>query len=103
MRREMVTLFKNTFLSFNIGMVNELLLMSDVLGVDVYEVIDAAATKPFGFIPSYPGPGLGGYCIPIDPHYLCLEAQGAEFSGSIYRSGGRNQRHDAFSCHKYGR
>ncbi|HEX4987462.1 MAG TPA: nucleotide sugar dehydrogenase, partial [Candidatus Binatia bacterium] len=67
---EMVKLLENTFRSVNIGMVNELALMCDVLGVDVYEVIDAAATKPFGFIPFYPGPGLGGHCIPIDPHYL---------------------------------
>ncbi|HET8564313.1 MAG TPA: nucleotide sugar dehydrogenase, partial [Candidatus Binatia bacterium] len=67
---EMVKLLENTFRSVNIGMVNEMALMCDLLGVDVYEVIDAAATKPFGFIPFYPGPGLGGHCIPIDPHYL---------------------------------
>ncbi len=67
---EMVKLLENTFRSVNIGMVNEMALMCDKLGLDVWEVIEAAATKPFGFMPFYPGPGLGGHCIPIDPHYL---------------------------------
>jgi UDP-N-acetyl-D-glucosamine dehydrogenase len=67
---EMVKLLENTFRSVNIGLVNEVALMCDRLGLDVWEVIDAAATKPFGFMPFYPGPGLGGHCIPIDPHYL---------------------------------
>jgi UDP-N-acetyl-D-glucosamine dehydrogenase len=67
---EMVKLLENTFRSVNIGMVNEMALMCDKLDLDVWEVIDAAATKPFGFMPFYPGPGLGGHCIPIDPHYL---------------------------------
>jgi len=67
---EMVKLLENTFRSVNIGLVNEMAIMCERLGLDVYEVIDAAATKPFGFMPFYPGPGLGGHCIPIDPHYL---------------------------------
>ena len=67
---ELVKLLENTFRSVNIGLVNEVALMCDRLGVDVWEVIDAAATKPFGFMPFYPGPGLGGHCIPIDPLYL---------------------------------
>jgi len=67
---EMVKLLENTFRSVNIGMVNEMVLMCNKLNIDVWEVIDAAATKPFGFMPFYPGPGLGGHCIPIDPHYL---------------------------------
>ncbi len=67
---EMVKLLENTFRSVNIGLVNEVALMCDRLGIDVWEVIDAAASKPFGFMPFYPGPGLGGHCIPIDPHYL---------------------------------
>ncbi len=67
---EMVKLLENTFRSVNIGLVNEVALMCDRLGLSVWEVIDAAATKPFGFMPFYPGPGLGGHCIPIDPHYL---------------------------------
>jgi len=67
---EMVKLLENTFRSVNIGLVNEVAVMCHRLGIDVWEVIDAAATKPFGFMPFYPGPGLGGHCIPIDPHYL---------------------------------
>ncbi|MBV9688725.1 MAG: nucleotide sugar dehydrogenase [Ktedonobacteraceae bacterium] len=67
---ELVKLQENTFRAVNIGMVNELAIIANLLGVDVWEVISAAATKPFGFMPFYPGPGLGGHCIPIDPHYL---------------------------------
>lgn len=67
---EMVKLLENTYRAVNIGMVNEVLLMCDRLGLDVWEVIDAAATKPFGFMKFTPGPGLGGHCIPIDPLYL---------------------------------
>ncbi|MBK6909642.1 MAG: nucleotide sugar dehydrogenase [bacterium] len=67
---EMVKLLENTFRSINIGLVNELAIMCKILGVDVWEVIRAASTKPFGFMPFYPGPGLGGHCIPIDPIYL---------------------------------
>ncbi len=72
---EMVKLLENTFRAVNIGMVNELALMCRDLGVDVWEVIDAASTKPFGFMPFYPGPGLGGHCIPIDPFYLSWKAR----------------------------
>lgn len=67
---EMVKLLENTFRSVNIGLVNEVALMCDRLNLNVWEIIEAAATKPFGFMPFYPGPGLGGHCIPIDPHYL---------------------------------
>lgn len=67
---EMVKLLENTFRAVNIGLVNEVLLMCDKLGINVWEVIDAAATKPFGFMKFTPGPGLGGHCIPIDPLYL---------------------------------
>ncbi len=67
---EMVKLLENTFRAVNIGLVNELALMCHKLGLSVWEVIDAAATKPFGYMPFYPGPGLGGHCIPIDPLYL---------------------------------
>jgi UDP-N-acetyl-D-glucosamine dehydrogenase len=72
---EMVKLLENTFRSVNIGLVNELALMSAKLHINVWEVIDAAATKPFGFMPFYPGPGLGGHCIPIDPFYLGWKAK----------------------------
>lgn len=67
---EMVKLLENTFRAVNIGLVNEMALMCDKLEIDTWEVIEAAATKPFGFMPFYPGPGLGGHCIPVDPHYL---------------------------------
>jgi UDP-N-acetyl-D-glucosamine dehydrogenase len=67
---EMAKLLENTFRSVNIGLVNEVALMCDRLKIDVWEIIEAAKTKPFGFMPFYPGPGLGGHCIPIDPHYL---------------------------------
>ena len=67
---EMVKLLENTFRSVNIALVNEMALMCDRLDIDTWDVIDAAATKPFGYMPFYPGPGLGGHCIPVDPHYL---------------------------------
>ena len=72
---EMVKLLENTFRAVNIGLVNEIALMCDKLGIDVWEVVDAARTKPFGFMPFYPGPGLGGHCIPIDPFYLSWKAK----------------------------
>jgi UDP-N-acetyl-D-glucosamine dehydrogenase len=67
---EMVKLLENTFRMINIGLVNELALMCDRMGINVWEVIDAAGTKPFGFMKFSPGPGIGGHCIPLDPHYL---------------------------------
>jgi UDP-N-acetyl-D-glucosamine dehydrogenase len=67
---ELVKLLENTFRAVNIGLVNEMAIVCDRLGVDVWEVIDAAATKPFGFMKFTPGPGIGGHCIPLDPHYL---------------------------------
>src|SRR5258707_13804833 len=67
---ELVKLLENTFRSVNIGMVNEMAIVCDKLGVDVWEVIDAPSTKPFGFMKFTPGPGIGGHCIPLDPHYL---------------------------------
>ena len=76
---EMVKLLENTFRAVNIGLVNELALMCDRLGVDVWEVVTAAATKPFGFMPFYPGPGLGGHCIPIDPFYLSWKVRQTGF------------------------
>src|SRR6188508_1534922 len=72
---EMVKLLENTFRAVNIGLVNELALMCDRMNIDVWEVVDAARTKPFGFMPFYPGPGLGGHCIPIDPFYLSWKAR----------------------------
>ena len=72
---EMVKLLENTFRAVNIGLVNEIALMAHRMNIDVWEVIDAAGTKPFGFMPFYPGPGLGGHCIPIDPFYLSWKAR----------------------------
>jgi UDP-N-acetyl-D-glucosamine dehydrogenase len=76
---EMVKLLENTFRAVNIGLVNELALMCHKMDIDVWEVIDAAKTKPFGFMPFYPGPGLGGHCIPIDPYYLSWKARQTGF------------------------
>lgn len=76
---ELVKLLENTFRSVNIGLVNEMAIVCDKLGVNVWEVIDAAATKPFGFMKFLPGPGLGGHCIPIDPHYLAWKMRGLNY------------------------
>jgi UDP-N-acetyl-D-glucosamine dehydrogenase len=75
----MVKLLENTFRAVNIGLVNEVAMMSRRLGIDPWEVIRAAATKPFGFMPFYPGPGLGGHCIPIDPLYLSWKLRSLKF------------------------
>jgi UDP-N-acetyl-D-glucosamine dehydrogenase len=87
---EMVKLLENTFRMINIGLANEIAMMCARMGIDVWEVIDAAATKPFGFMPFYPGPGLGGHCIPVDPFYLSwktkqagIEARFIELAGYI--------------------
>ena len=72
---ELAKLLENIFRAVNIALVNELKMLCDRMGIDVWEVIDAAATKPFGFMPFYPGPGLGGHCIPIDPFYLTWKAR----------------------------
>ncbi len=85
---EMVKLLENTFRAVNIGLVNELALMCDRLGIDVWEVIDAAATKPFGFMPFYPGPGLGGHCIPIDPFYLSWKVKEVGFEARFIELAG---------------
>jgi UDP-N-acetyl-D-glucosamine dehydrogenase len=76
---ELVKLLENTFRSVNIGLANEMAIVCDKLGVDVWEVIEAAATKPFGFMKFLPGPGLGGHCIPIDPHYLAWKMRGLNY------------------------
>src|SRR5205085_157141 len=76
---EMVKLLENTFRAVNIGLVNEIAQMCHTLDIDVWEVIEAAKTKPFGFMPFYPGPGLGGHCIPIDPYYLSWKARQSGF------------------------
>jgi UDP-N-acetyl-D-glucosamine dehydrogenase len=77
---EMIKLLENTFRAVNIGLVNEIALMCEKLGLDVWEVIDGAATKPFGFMRFYPGPGIGGHCIPLDPHYLAWKLKTLNYS-----------------------
>ena len=85
---EMVKLLENTFRAVNIGMVNELALMCDRMGIDVWEVVKAASTKPFGFMPFYPGPGLGGHCIPVDPFYLSWKARESGFEARFIELAG---------------
>jgi UDP-N-acetyl-D-glucosamine dehydrogenase len=77
---EMIKLLENTFRAVNIGLVNEIALMCERLELDAWEVIDGAATKPFGFMPFYPGPGIGGHCIPLDPHYLSWKLKTLDYS-----------------------
>lgn len=90
---EMTKLLENIHRAVNIGLVNEMKVVADRMGIDIFEVVDAAATKPFGFTPYYPGPGLGGHCIPIDPYYLTWKAREyglntrfIELSGEVNRS-----------------
>src|SRR5699024_9029055 len=90
---EMTKLLENIHRAVNIGLVNEMKIVADKMGVDIFEVIDAAATKPFGFTAYYPGPGLGGHCIPIDPFYLTWKAREyglhtrfIELSGEVNRA-----------------
>ena len=100
---EMAKLLENIHRAVNIGLVNELKMVCDRMGIDLFEVIDAAATKPFGFVPYYPGPGLGGHCIPIDPFYLTWKAR--EFgvhTRFIELAGEINHRMPEWVLHKLG-
>ena len=90
---EMVKLLENTFRAVNIGLVNEVALMCHRLKLDTWEVIDAAATKPFGFMPFYPGPGLGGHCIPLDPHYLSWKLKTLNFNARFIELAGEINSH----------
>ncbi len=85
---EMVKLLENTFRAINIGLANEIAIMCEKLGVNVWEVIDAAATKPFGFMKFTPGPGLGGHCIPIDPHYLSWKLKTLDYEARFIQLAG---------------
>ena len=99
---EMVKLLENTFRAVNIGLVNEIALMCHKMDIDVWEVIDAAKTKPFGFMPFYPGPGLGGHCIPIDPFYLSWKARQTGFeAGSSSWPGTSTARCPSTSCSEW--
>jgi len=90
---EMVKLLENTFRSVNIGLVNEMALMCARMKIDVWEVIEAASTKPFGFMPFFPGPGLGGHCIPIDPFYLSWKARASGFEARFIELAGHVNAH----------
>jgi UDP-N-acetyl-D-glucosamine dehydrogenase len=85
---EMVKLLENTFRAVNIGLANEVAIMCEKLGVNAWEVIDAAGTKPFGFMKFYPGPGLGGHCIPIDPHYLAWKLKTLDYDAKFIKLAG---------------
>ena len=95
---EMTKLLENIHRAVNIGLVNELKPVAESLDIDIYEVIRAAATKPFGFMPYYPGPGLGGHCIPIDPFYLAWKAREFGINTKIYRISWRNKLLNAILC-----
>ena len=95
---EAAKLLENIFRSVNIALVNELKLVYASMGIDIWEVIAAAKTKPFGFMPFYPGPGLGGHCIPIDPFYLTWKAREFEHSHSLHRACGGDQYGHARPC-----
>ena len=82
---EMTKLFENTYRAVNIGLANEMALICDRLGINVWEMIGAAATKPFGFTPFYPGPGVGGHCIPVDPHYLSWKLRTLDYDARFIR------------------
>lgn len=86
---EMTKLLENIFRCVNIALVNELLMLSERMGVDMWEVVEAAKTKPFGFMPFYPGPGLGGHCIPIDPYYLSWKAREYDFQAEFIELAGK--------------
>src|SRR5262249_15827124 len=85
---EMAKLLENIFRCVNIALVNELKLLAARMNIDIWEVIDAAATKPFGFMPFYPGPRLGGHCIPVDPYYLSWKAREYDFSARFIELAG---------------
>ena len=101
---EMAKLLENMFRNVNIALVNQLALLCERMGLDVWEVIDAAATKPFGFMRFTPGPGVGGHCIPVDPYYLSWRAREFDFVDRFVETRGRHQPgHAAARCRPRGR
>lgn len=89
---EMEKLLENTFRLVNIGLINEMAVLSNKMNIDIWEVIEAAKTKPYGFMPFYPGPGLGGHCIPIDPYYLTWKAKEFHFQTTLIEAAGQTNR-----------
>ena len=101
---ELVKLLENIFRSVNIALVNELAQLCDRIGVDVWEVVEAAATKPFGFMSFKPGPGLGGHCLPVDPFYLSWKAREFDFYTEFIELAGKiNENMPSFCFQKIGR
>jgi len=95
---ELTKLLENIFRSVNIALVNELAQLCDRMDIDVWEVIEAAATKPFGFMPFQPGPGLGGHCIPLDPYYLSWKAREYDFSARFIELAGEVNNNMPYFC-----
>jgi UDP-N-acetyl-D-glucosamine dehydrogenase len=95
---ELTKLLENIFRSVNIALVNELAMLCDRMGIDVWEVVDAAATKPFGFMPFEPGPGMGGHCLPIDPFYLAFKAREYDFPTEFIELAGKINQHQPHFC-----
>ena len=94
----MAKLLENIFRSVNIALVNELAELADRMGIDIWEVVDAAATKPYGFMRFDPGPGMGGHCLPVDPFYLTWKARELDFSHRVHRAGRQGQPAGALHC-----
>jgi UDP-N-acetyl-D-glucosamine dehydrogenase len=95
---ELTKLLENIFRSVNIAMVNELAMLADRMDIDIWEVIDAAATKPFGFMRFEPGPGMGGHCLPIDPFYLAFKAREYDFPTEFIELAGKINQHQPHFC-----
>ena len=95
---ELSKLLENIFRSVNIALVNELAMLSDRMDIDVWEVVDAAATKPFGFMRFDPGPGMGGHCLPVDPFYLSWQAREFDFVAGVHRARGQDQPAMPYFC-----
>ena len=94
----MSKLLENIFRSVNIALVNELAELADRMGIDIYEVVDAAATKPFGFMRFDPGPGMGGHCLPVDPFYLTWKAREYDFATEFIELAGKVNQHMPYVC-----
>jgi UDP-N-acetyl-D-glucosamine dehydrogenase len=95
---ELTKLLENVFRSVNIALVNELAILADRMGIDIWEVVDAAATKPFGFMRFEPGPGMGGHCLPVDPFYLAWKAREYDLSTEFVELAGKVNQHMPYFC-----
>ena len=95
---ELTKLLENIFRSVNIALVNELAVLCDRMGIDIWEVVDAAATKPFGFMRFEPGPGMGGHCLPVDPFYLAFKAREYDFPAEFVELAGKVNQHQPHFC-----